>query len=84
MAKLSKEEADQLAALQAKADAPDDPEPGASRHEGRNVDIYVDLSDESAVTRAIKLGLLTEAEAAPDPDPDPDPDPEPTRRPRFA
>lgn len=62
MAKLNKEQAEQLAELERLRDAPDD-DGHSSRHEGRNVDIYIDLSDEAAVDRAIGLGLLTRAEA---------------------
>jgi hypothetical protein len=52
MAKLTKKEADLLAKLTAKAEAPDEPAIG------RSVSAVVDLSDDKAVGRALKLGLL--------------------------
>ena len=57
MAKLSEAEEKALEELLAKREAPEAPANG-----GRNVDIYVDLSDEAAVERAIGFGLLTPAE----------------------
>lgn len=58
MAKLTDDEQAQLDALSAKRDAPD--EPAASR--GENVNYTIDLSDEKAVERALKLGLLRESD----------------------
>lgn len=53
MAKLSEEEAAQLKALQDKAEAPDEDE-----GKGRILNFTIDLSDDNAVARALKLGFL--------------------------
>ena len=59
MAKLSEDEERQLAALLERQKAPERESPnGRTSH----VDIYVDLSDEAAVDRAIGFGLLTRAD----------------------
>jgi hypothetical protein len=80
VAKLSKEEQEAYDKLQARLDAPDDPP--SSRSEGRNVDVYIDLSDEAAVERALGLGLLTrqDVEEPPPDDGNPPPDDEPDRK----
>lgn len=54
MAKLTEEQARQLAELEALRDAPED----APAARGENLNITIDLSDEAAVGRALKLGLL--------------------------
>lgn len=59
MAQLTEAEQKALDELLAKKDAP---EPSSSNG-SRNVDVYIDLSDEVAVKRAIGFGLLTQAEA---------------------
>ena len=71
---LTDEEKAQLDALIAK-----DKEPEPAGKSGPNVEVYVDLSDESAVERAIGFGLLTKADIArveddgkPDPEDDTD------------
>jgi len=56
VAKLSDEEQAQLDALTTKRDAPDDDGLGGGRSEFVNVTI--DLSDEAAVERGLKLGFL--------------------------
>jgi hypothetical protein len=87
MAKLSKDQEDQLAELERLRDAPDDDRPGR----GENLNFTIDLSNDTAVRRALKLGVLTRGdldefdEADPDDgdDPDggdPDPDEQPRRR----
>ena len=80
MAKLTPEKQAQLDALIAEQEAPE--ANGGGRME--NVDVYIDLSDEAAVERAIRHGFLTRAEAEADPDPDPeaDPDPDPDTGPK--
>lgn len=88
MAELTKEEAEQLEALQAKKEAPDEPK-GESNGLSRVLNVSVDLGDPEQVQRAIGLGLLTEPEiAAADGDGDgdgdnPPPDEEPHRRGYF-
>lgn len=62
MAKLTQEEADQLAALQAKAEAPDEEPKENGGGISRVLNIGIDLGDEAQVKRAIGLGLLTEPE----------------------
>lgn len=54
MAKLTDDEKRMLEELQRKAEAPDDDGRG-----GHDLSIIVDLSDEQAVRRALKLGVLT-------------------------
>ena len=88
MAKLSEEQAKQLKDLQDLADAPDAPETTKSRAD--NVNITIDLGDETQVRRALKLGLLDKGDLDEfdDPDPDPDADPDappdgPRRKARF-
>lgn len=60
-----------------------DKEPEPAANGSRNVDVYIDLSDEAAVDRAIGFGLLTRAEAKQldEETPDPETDDE-TRRER--
>ena len=65
MAKLSDEETRQLKALEEKRDAP---EPASSS--SQRVDIYVDLGDDNAVARAIKLGILKPSDVEEDGDGD--------------
>lgn len=83
MAELTKEEADQLAALQKKAEAPDEPK-AEGNGLSRVLNVSVDLGDPEQVKRAIGLGLLTEPEveaaAAED---EPEPEEEPHRRGYF-
>lgn len=54
MAKLTDDEQKLLEQLQAKVEAPDEPRGGG----GRDLSIIVDLSDEAAVKRALRLGVL--------------------------
>lgn len=61
MAKLSEEEQAAFEKLKAKIEAPDDEPNGRGRSE--SLEIIIDLGDENAVSRAIKHGFLTEAEA---------------------
>lgn len=77
MAKLTAEQQKQLDDLTALAEAPDEPAGSSSV-----LNFTIDLADESAVARAIKLGILKpgDADDDPDDDPDPDPDPQPRRR----
>jgi hypothetical protein len=51
---LTKDEQDQLDALQRKAAEPEPRNGGRSEH----VDVYIDLSDEQAVKRGLDLGYL--------------------------
>lgn len=85
MAKLTDEQEKALDDLLALKDAPDDP--GPSR--GENLNITIDLGNDVAVRRALKLGVLTRGELdefddAPDDDDadadDADDDPQPRRR----
>ena len=85
MARLSREEQEQLDALLARRDAPDEP---AGRQESRvhNVNVTIDLSDEKQVKRAMRLGLLNDADledAPPDDDEEPEPDETPGRKDRY-
>jgi hypothetical protein len=79
---LTEEEAKALADLQAKAEAPDEPEPNGTT---RVLNFSVDLGDEAQIERARKLGFLP-PEETPEPDggegkPDPEPEEEgPSRR----
>lgn len=68
MAKLTEEEAAKLEELTAKRDAPDDPPTGGGRSEVLNVTI--DLGDEAAVERALKLGWLKPGDIPDDDDAD--------------
>lgn len=56
MAKLTADEQKLLDELTAKSKAPDEPE---EKTGGRVLNVTLDLSDEGAVTRAIKLGWIT-------------------------
>lgn len=82
MAKLTKEEQEQLAALREKEEAPDEPESTRGRQDVHNY--TVDFSDEAAVERAVKHGILTPAQAEEIKDDldkdDPEPDDAPTRK----
>lgn len=82
MAELTKDEADQLAALQAKAEAPDEPKADGPQ---RILNVSVDLGDPEQVKRAIGLGLLTEpeVEAAAEGEPEGELEEEPQRRGYF-
>ena len=82
---LSKEEQEQLEALQRKADEPDPPAGGGST---RNLNITIDLGDPDQVKRGLKLGLLERGDLDEFDDPDPDgddppADDEPRRRQRY-
>ncbi len=72
MGKLTKEQADALAELEALRDAPDEEPAGPA---GRMLNVTVDLGDDAAVERAFKLGFLT-APDADEPEPEPDADAE--------
>ncbi len=63
MAKLTEDEAAKLAELQAKSEAPDEPE--SSNGLQRVLNVSVDLGDPEQVERAIRLGYM-EAPAADD------------------
>lgn len=65
MAKLTADEQKLLDELAAKRDAPDEPEQKGS---GRVMNVTLDLSDESAVARAIKLGWIDPPAAGDDDD----------------
>jgi hypothetical protein len=67
LAKLTDEQAAQLADLEKLRDAPDEPA-GPGRSEILNY--TVDLSDEAAVDRALKLGLLKPSDLEDDADDD--------------
>lgn len=89
MAKLTDEQQKALDELTALRDAPDAP---AGR--GENLNFTIDLSDDTAVRRALKLGVLTrgdldefdddpddgDGDADGDDDPAGKPDPQPRRR----
>jgi hypothetical protein len=78
VARLTEQEQAELDRLTQKQQAPDDP-----GGRGGNVDVYIDLSDEHAVRRGLRLGLLDRNdldEFDPDPEPEPDPEPAPRRR----
>ena len=84
---LTKDEQETLAALQRKAEEPDEPQSSRSRIE--NVNFTVDLNDEKQVKRAVKAGLLPASYLDDDDDDDPNADPDkdggdpPRRRARF-
>ena len=59
MAKLTPEQEQQLAELERLRDAPDEPSGGS-----RDLSIIVDLGDDNAVRRALKLGVLTRGDLA--------------------
>lgn len=69
MAKLTDDEAAQLKALEERRDAPDEPDaPGRSEI----LNYTIDLADEAAVDRALKLGLLKPSDVEDDDDEDDD------------
>ena len=80
MARLTAKEQELLDQLTAKAEAPDEPE----NRNSRNLDIMIDLSDEHAVARALKLGLLEpgdlENEEASEEETSEEPEPAPRRK----
>lgn len=79
MAKLSKEEQEQLDALTAKAEAPDEEEAGGGVSHVLNV--AVDLGDEKQVGLARKLGFFPpDEEETPAPEDEVPPEEEPQRR----
>ncbi len=81
MGKLTDEEKTLLEKLQAKAEAPDEPESSGGGL-GRVLNVALDLGDDAQVEKAFRLGLL-ERPADDDPDPDEpadDPDDAPRRR----
>lgn len=84
MAKLSKEQEASLAELEALRDAPDEPT-GSGRSEVLN--FTIDLGNDAAVERALKLGILkpedvedADDDEDDDGDGDADKDPQPRRR----
>lgn len=81
MAKLSKEEQAAFDELQAKLDEPDEPERSHSRVE--NVNVTIDLADETQVKRAVRSGLLPASyleDDEPGDEGDPEPDAAPNRK----
>lgn len=58
MAKLSDEQAKQLADLEALRDAPEEPSGGGGSSRIENLNITIDLNDETQVKRAVRSGLL--------------------------
>lgn len=79
MAKLTAEQQKQLDDLTALAEAPDEEPKGI----GQMLNFTIDLSDENAVARALKLGILKPSDVdGDDDDEDPEEEPEPDEQPR--
>lgn len=78
MARLSEDEQKALKALQAKAEAPDEP------RAARSINVSLDLGDDEQIKKGIKLGLLDNIFGEEKPDGEDEEDEAPKRRGYFS